>query len=181
MTSPKKSALAARKSATLNARPPAQDDDGDVAREVLWERPGFLVRRLNQIHYAMFFEECHSQNITPVQYGVLTALSLLPWMDQTEIGMDVGLDRTTTADVIKRLQERGLLERRVNPEDKRSRQAKLTKAGAKIVEELHEGMARAQARLLEPLNARNREVFMRLLGILVESNNHYGRALLRAF
>ncbi len=180
MASPKKTASVARKSAVPQARLPV-DEDGDPAREVLWERPGFLVRRLNQIHYAMFFEECHSQNITPVQYGVLTALSLVPWMDQTEIGMDVGLDRTTTADVIKRLQERGLIERRINPADKRSRQAKLTKSGGKIVEELHEGMARAQARLLEPLNARNREVFMRLLGILVESNNHYGRSLLRAF
>jgi len=24
----------------------------------LWARPGFLIRRLHQIHYALFFEEC---------------------------------------------------------------------------------------------------------------------------
>lgn len=157
------------------------DHGDDVAREVLWERPGFLVRRLNQIHYALFFEECHTQNITPVQYGILTALSLVPWMDQTEIGMDVGLDRTTTADVIKRLQERGLIDRRINPGDKRSRQAALTRAGAALVQDLHGSMARAQQRLLEPLSPRNREVFMRLLGTLVEGNNQYGRTVLRAF
>ncbi|ARP95139.1 MarR family winged helix-turn-helix transcriptional regulator [Bordetella genomosp. 13] len=181
MASPKKKIVVARKSAARKARPHIAEDAGDAAREVLWERPGFLVRRLNQIHYAMFFEECHTQNITPVQYGILTALSVVPWMDQTEIGMDLGLDRTTTADVVKRLQERGLIERRINPEDKRSRQAKLTKSGIQIVEELHAGMARAQERLLEPLTARNREVFMRLLGTLVEANNQYGRTVLRAF
>ena len=68
----------------------------DPAKQVLWSRPGYLVRRLNQIHYAMFYEECKTQNVTPVQYGVLTALSLSPWLDQTAIGMELGLDRTTT-------------------------------------------------------------------------------------
>lgn len=151
------------------------------AKQVLWARPGYLVRRLNQIHYAMFFEECKTQNITPVQYGVLTALSLSPWMDQTAIGMELGLDRTTTADVIKRLQERGLVQRRVNPNDKRSRQAVITEEGLRIMGLLQAGMARAQQRLLEPLSPRNQQIFMKLLSTLVEANNQYGRAQLRAF
>jgi len=152
----------------------------DPAKQVLWSRPGFLVRRLNQIHYALFFEECKSQNITPVQYGILTALSLRPWLDQTEIGAELGLDRTTTADVIKRLQERGLVERRVNPTDRRSRQALITKEGLRLMGLLQNGMMRAQRRLLEPLTPRNREIFMKLLSQLVEANNHYSRATLRA-
>ncbi|WP_232464888.1 MarR family winged helix-turn-helix transcriptional regulator [Bordetella genomosp. 8] len=151
------------------------------AKQVLWARPGYLVRRLNQIHYAMFFEECRTQNITPVQYGVLTALSLSPWMDQTALGMELGLDRTTTADVIKRLQERGLVQRRINPNDKRSRQAVITEEGLRIMGLLQAGMARAQQRLLEPLSPRNQQLFMKLLSTLVEANNQYGRAQLRAF
>jgi hypothetical protein len=102
----------------------------DPAKQVLWSRPGYLVRRLNQIHYALFYEECKSQSITPVQYGVLTALSLNPWMDQTKIGLELGLDRTTTADVIKRLKERGYADRRINPDDRRSRQAAITEEGS---------------------------------------------------
>ncbi len=69
----------------------------DPAKELLFARPGFLVRRLHQIHYALFFEECKSQNVTPVQYGILTAVSVLPDLDQTSLGQEVGLDRTTTA------------------------------------------------------------------------------------
>jgi DNA-binding MarR family transcriptional regulator len=65
----------------------------------LTSRPGFLIRRLNQIHYAMFLEECRDFNITPVQYGMLTALSVSPGMDQKALGLAVGLDRTNTADV----------------------------------------------------------------------------------
>jgi hypothetical protein len=32
----------------------------------LWGRPGYLLRRLHQIHYALFFEECAGFDITPV-------------------------------------------------------------------------------------------------------------------
>lgn len=153
----------------------------DPAKQVLWSRPGYLVRRLNQIHYALFYEECKTQNVTPVQYGVLTALSLSPWLDQTAIGMELGLDRTTTADVIKRLQERGLVERRVNPNDKRSRQAVITQEGLRIMGLLQGGMARAQQRLLEPLTPRNQEIFMKLLSTLVDANNQYSRTALKSF
>jgi len=158
---------------------PADNTLFDPAKQVLWARPGFLVRRLNQIHYALFYEECKSQNITPVQYGVLTALSLSPWLDQTAVGNKLGLDRTTTADVIKRLQERGLVDRRVNPNDNRSRQAVITQEGLRIMGLLQDGMARAQERLLEPLTPRNRQIFMKLLSTLVEANNQYSRTLLK--
>ncbi len=146
----------------------------------LWARPGFLVRRLNQIHYAMFFEECKEENVTPVQYGILTVLSANPWLDQTAIGYEVGLDRTTSADVIKRLEEKGLLERRINPLDRRSRQAAITPEGQRVMELLKQGMARAQQRLLDPLSLRDRKIFMSLLVELVDANNQYGRAVLKS-
>ena len=171
-----------QKKTTSQKRVATQKTDSkifDPAKQVLWSRPGYLVRRLNQIHYAMFYEECKTQNVTPVQYGVLTALSLSPWLDQTAIGMELGLDRTTTADVVKRLQERGLVERRTNPNDKRSRQAVITQEGLRIMGLLQEGMARAQQRLLEPLSTRNQEIFMKLLSTLVEANNQYSRTTLK--
>ena len=93
---------------SVNPPPGSALDNFDPIRQVLWSRPGFLIRRLNQIHYALFSEECKEHNITPVQFGILTALSLKPGLDQTEIGTEIGLDRTTTADVLKRLEEKNL-------------------------------------------------------------------------
>jgi DNA-binding MarR family transcriptional regulator len=152
----------------------------DPITEGLWSRPGYLVRRLNQIHYALFFEECKEENITPVQYGILTVLSRNPWLDQTEIGYELGLDRTTSADVIKRLEEKGLLQRRVNPLDRRSRQAVITQEGLRVMALLQDGMARSQRRLLQPLSPRNQKIFLALLRELIDANNQYGRAALRA-
>jgi len=151
----------------------------DAAKDLLWARPGFLVRRLHQIHVAMFFEECKSQNITPVQYAILTVLSVLPGLDQTALGQEVGLDRTTTADVVRRIEERGLVERRENPADRRTRHVHLTKEGKSIMVALRADMARAQDRMLAPLKPAQQEVFMDLLSTLVEANNQYSRTILR--
>lgn len=145
----------------------------------LWSRPGFLVRRLNQIHYSMFYEECKNENITPVQHGVLSVLLNEQYLDQSSIGLKVGLDRTTSADVIKRLADKGLISRRVNPEDRRSRQSFITEEGIRVMKQLRKGMIRAQERLLEPLNNQEREIFVQLLSRLVEENNQYGRAALK--
>ena len=58
----------------------------------LWQRPGFLIRRVNQIHIAMFFESCKDFAITPVQYGLLTTLAERPNLDQTSLCAEVGVD-----------------------------------------------------------------------------------------
>lgn len=155
------------------------NDVADMFSRGLWSRPGFLVRRLHQIHYAIFFDECKDENITPVQYGILTVLAINPWMDQTEIGHEVGLDRTTSADVIRRLEEKGWLERRINPLDRRSRQARVTEEGLLVMEQLKSRMVRSQQRLLQPLHPAERQMFMKLLTELVSANNEHGRAVLK--
>jgi DNA-binding MarR family transcriptional regulator len=152
------------------------------AKEIvpLASRPGFLIRRLNQIHYAMFFEECKDFNITPVQYGMLTALSLDPGLDQKALGLVVGLDRTNTADVLKRLEERGLVRRKQSEEDGRVKHAFITPEGRKITEAMYSAMLAAQQRLLAPLSDADKQKFLDLLHVLVDSNNEFGRASMRA-
>lgn len=150
------------------------------AKEMLWARPGFMVRRLHQIHVAIFLEECKSPNITPVQYGILTALSVLPGLDQTALGQEVGLDRSTVADVVRRLEERGLIKRRKNSADKRTRHAHLTKEGESVVSSLRADIERAQERMLAPLTRAQQKVFMSLVSKLVDANNQYSRTVLRS-
>jgi hypothetical protein len=67
---------------------------GTVHSEMpLWGQPGYLLRRLHQIHYTLFFEECAGYDITPVQYGLLTTLSLNPNLDQNSLARELGIDR----------------------------------------------------------------------------------------
>ncbi len=146
----------------------------------LWERPGYLVRRLHQIHSAIFLEECKAFNITPVQYGLMTTLLQHSGSDQRTIGVEVGIDRTNVADVLERLAERGLVRRERSETDRRAMNAFLTDEGRTLVGEMYEAMVRAQQRLLEPLDPEYRSAFLAMLTQLVEGNNHYSRAELKA-
>lgn len=150
-----------------------------VSRMPLWARPGYLVRRLHQIHYALFFEECGAFEITPVQYGVLTALLLQPDLDQNSLGRELGIDRTNVADVLGRLSKRGLVERKRSNEDRRMVLARLTVDGERITRDMHAAMQRAQDRLLQPLLPEERNAFLTMLIRLIDGNNHLGRTIFR--
>jgi DNA-binding MarR family transcriptional regulator len=151
---------------------------GTVHSEMpLWGRPGYLLRRLHQIHYALFFEECAGFDITPVQYGLLTTLSLNPNLDQNSLARELGIDRTNVADVLNRLARRGLLERRRSPEDGRMVLARLTRAGERLTRKMYRPMRCAQKRLLEPLLAQERNALIITLIRLINGNNHLGRTI----
>ena len=143
----------------------------------LWSRPGYLIRRLHQIHLALFLEECKAYKVTPVQYSVLAALGNRV-LDQVSLGGELGLDRTNVADVLARLERRGLLSRRPDPDDTRARLAALTPKGKQLVQRLSGPLRRAQERLLAPLGRKEREAFVAMLAALVQANNAFGRAVL---
>lgn len=145
----------------------------------IFERPGFLIRRLHQIHVALFAEECAGENITPVQYSVLTTLDHLGTADQTALAQAVGLDRTNIADVLARLSKRGLIDRRIASDDRRMRLATLTDAGRLTLERLAEGASRAHLRTIDALPPHERQAFIDTLKRLVDANNDVGRAPLR--
>lgn len=153
---------------------------GTVHSEMpLWGRPGYLLRRLHQIHYALFFEECAGYDITPVQYGLLTTLSLNPNLDQNSLARELGIDRTNVSDVLTRLAKRGLVERRRSPNDARMVLARLTRAGERLTRKMYRPMQRAQKRLLGPLLPQEREALIITLIRLINGNNHLGRTIFR--
>ncbi|MEH2493519.1 MarR family winged helix-turn-helix transcriptional regulator [Bradyrhizobium sp. AZCC 2230] len=108
----------------------------------LEQRPGFLIRRLHQIHVALFQERCAEFDVTPLQYSLLSALAARGMADQTTLAADVALDRTTTTGALKRLQARRFIERAVRPDDRRARACRLTAAGAALLSRM-EAAARA--------------------------------------
>jgi DNA-binding MarR family transcriptional regulator len=139
----------------------------------LWSRVGYLVRRLHQIHNAIFVEECRQFGITPVQYGLLTALHYYPGSDQVNLGREVGIDRTNVADVLERLSDRGLVRRERSQRDRRSMIAFLTPEGERVHEQGRACMMRAQERLLAPLAVPFHPAFLAVLTQLIEGNSQF--------
>ncbi|MES1924338.1 MarR family transcriptional regulator [Salinisphaera sp. T31B1] len=144
------------------------------ARSPLLVRPGFLIRRLHQIHSALFTKETEGFNITPVQYSVLTALAEHGEMDQMTLAHEIGLERTSVGDVLRRLEQRELVERRASSEDGRVRLTRVTRKGRNHVRRMTDAVQRAHERTIEALAGPDRDLFIWYLGRLVEANNDMG-------
>jgi DNA-binding MarR family transcriptional regulator len=152
--------------------------DGGVTSDQHWretrlqDRPGFVIRRLHQIHMALFVKECAEDGLTPVQYSVLTALNQLGPCEQVVVSRSVGLDRTSTADVVQRLERRKLVRRRVSPTDRRMKITSLTEVGVALLKRIDGAAAHAHSRTLEPLTSHEANDLMALMAKIVTAHDH---------
>ena len=115
----------------MAGRPPKGDTSWPLE-----QRPGYLIRRLHQIHVALFQEKCAAFEITPLQYSLLTALAKRGTADQTTLAADIALDRTTTTGALKRLQSRRFVDRSTARHDRRSQLCRLTKSGSALLKKM---------------------------------------------
>jgi len=141
----------------------------------LHEHPGHLLRRAQQISVSIFHDEIGGE-LTPVQYALLRTLAARPGIDQVTLAGLVAIDTSTGASVCARLEEKGLLERKVIPHNRRQRALTITASGAALLTRLDPAVHRLRERLLAPLTDREQAQFMRLLDKLVLENNEHSRA-----
>jgi DNA-binding MarR family transcriptional regulator len=158
------------------AKPATADIAPGADPSRLWGRPGFLIRRLHQIHYGLFFEEC-GHGITPLQFGMLTVLAEHPeGIDIGALAFQLGTDRSNTADVARRLAGRGYIKQDTAKSDRRKVVSRLTREGRAFLKRMEPIMQRSQDRLLRPLPAEERATLMSALRLLVRTYNDKGRA-----
>lgn len=148
----------------------------EVALEtVLYDKPGYLARRLQQVGVSIFLQESGETDVTPLQYGVMAVVRAFPGIDQAGVSKTIGLDRTTVVGIVDRLERKGLLVRRHAPDDRRLWKLYLTDDGGNQMSELRPGIDRAQERLLEPLNSAEQAIFVDCLMRVVSHHNAVSR------
>ncbi|WP_407658481.1 MarR family winged helix-turn-helix transcriptional regulator [Methylobacterium planeticum] len=129
----------------------------------LSERPGFLARRLHQIHVSLFAERCAAFRITPLQYSLLSLLAEIGDADQTTLAHAVALDRTTTTGALKRLAARGYIRRATSDADRRARQCALTDEGRALHAAMEQAARAAHEATVSALSPAERETLVRLM------------------
>jgi DNA-binding MarR family transcriptional regulator len=134
------------------------------------QRPGFLIRRLHQIHVALFQKTCAGFEITPLQYSLLSALAKRGTADQTTLAADVALDRTTTTGALKRLQSRRFIERSTHHQDRRAQLCRLTKAGAKLLRQMEMSARSAHLETVADLSKADQKRFIAMMQQIVAAN-----------
>ena len=140
---------------------------------------GLSFPHAHQLHVAVFLEECGEFDVTPVQYAVLSVLYRGSALDQVSVAAEVGIDRNNAADVLRRLERRGFVERIPSAKDRRAVLNAITDAGCRFVEDAHGAMERAQDRFTGSLSKRDRDKLMDLLQKVMLDNNDAGRARLK--
>ncbi len=137
----------------------------------LGQRPGFLIRRLHQIHVALFQKRCAAFDVTPLQYSLLSALARRGTADQTTLAADVVLDRTTTTGALKRLQSRKFIERSVHHRDRRAQICRLTKAGAALLRQMEASAHAAHRETVADLSKAEQKRFIAMMQRIVAASS----------
>ena len=131
--------------------------------------PGHLLRRAVQVMNLLWDEEV-SHTITSPQFAALNALYTEPNLDQRTLGQRISLDRSTMAEVVSRLADRGLIRSERDRRDGRRKTIALTTKGLHAVQHLIPRTHAMTDRLVGSLAARERQELLRLLTELVRAN-----------
>ena len=135
--------------------------------------PGHLIRRLSQQFSAAVTDAIKPFHITRPQLVVLTFIYRHPDTDQKTIAIRQSMDGPTTAEVVRRLLEKGLVDRRRSDIDKRANVLNLTPKGAEVAEACLPLAWAAHESCLTNLTKGERLEFLRLASKLLGVSNIY--------
>lgn len=131
--------------------------------------PIHLLHRAGQCASDIFQGEMAEGDLTPRQYAVLVAVSQNEGVSQTLLVEKTGVDRSTLADIVRRMLKKGLLQRRRTKEDARAYAVKLTEEGWRILKSTDPLARRVDERILGVLPGQQRERFLQDLNLIVKA------------
>jgi DNA-binding MarR family transcriptional regulator len=144
---------------------------GGVA--VLDRSPSHLLHRALQRALDIYADEFGDGGLTQRQFAVLAAAQEREGATQADLVRITGIDRSTLADMARRMIDKGLLERERSSLDARANAVRLTEAGKTALAEAGPRMAATDARLLKLLGGGGRRsAFVDLLQDLVRKGEH---------
>jgi DNA-binding MarR family transcriptional regulator len=142
-----------------------------MAREEKADRlnrsPLHMLHRAGQCAGDVFHGEIKDGDLTPRQYAVLATVAQNEGVSQTGLVERTGIDRSTLADIVRRMLKKGLLQRRRTKEDARAYAVKLTEEGKRMLRTAEPIARRVDERILEGLQAKQRDQFLDDLSTIV--------------
>ncbi len=128
-----------------------------------------LLHRACQCAGDVFHEEVDKEGLTPRQFAVLLTVAKNEGLSQTDLVEKTGIDRSTLADIIRRMLKKGLVQRRRTKEDARAYAVRLTASGWEALDTVRPAASLADERILAALPPGRRADFIELLTMIVRS------------
>src|SRR2546423_14099726 len=128
----------------------------------LSQSPSHLLRRCVQYANDLFSRESGANDLTKQQFTVLAAVEQNEGMSQTDLVAITGIDRSTLAEMIRRMIDKGLLDRERTEADQRANAVRIAMAGGKDLRGARTASERVERALLSSLSAADRPKFLKM-------------------
>lgn len=128
-----------------------------------------LIHRVHQIADASYTSEVGEVGLTPRQLVALRVIVENPGCSQTDIVDKTGIDRSTLADIVRRMKEVGLVTRRRTKDDARTYAVIATEGGLKAVQAAENARKRAEATITNNLSAAHLKTLTKALQDMISS------------
>ena len=139
----------------------------------LSEATSHLIRRCQQFYGDLYARESGSRELTKQQYTLLSALEHNDGASQTVLVDITGIDRSTLAEMVRRMLEKGLLSRERTEEDQRANAVAISPSGRKALRSARNASDRAERALLEALPMPDRQKFIRSLAQIAQAGEGF--------
>jgi MarR family transcriptional regulator, temperature-dependent positive regulator of motility len=141
----------------------------EQTNDILEMSPVHLLHRAGQFAGDVFVSEMGDDGLTPRQYAVLVAVAESEGLSQTDLVGRTGVDRSTLADIVRRMIKKGLISRQRTKRDARAYSVKLTDRGRKALDSARPAARSADERVLATLSPKQRQAFVDVLSTLVRA------------
>jgi len=131
--------------------------------------PIHLLHRAGQFAGDVFSEEMNDGKLTPRQYAILLTVAQNEGISQTGLVNRTGIDRSTLADIVRRMLKKGFLQRQRTKRDARAYAVSLTEAGWAALETAQPAAMHADKRILSVLSPKERGEFLDTLVKIVHA------------
>lgn len=129
----------------------------------LSQSPSHLLRRCVQYANDLFSRESSASDLTKQQFTVLAAVEQNEGISQTDLVGLTGIDRSTLAEMIRRMIDKGLLDRERTESDQRANAVRIAPAGKKALRAARSASERVERTLLSSLTTGDRARFVKML------------------
>jgi DNA-binding MarR family transcriptional regulator len=133
------------------------------------EFAGQLFFRLWRASHVRAADVLGSVGLTPALFALLNVIGAREGAIQQELGIAMGIDRSTMVSLIDQLESAGLAKRRPSATDRRAREISITPKGRRLLQRSRRMISETEDEVLAGLTAEQRSELISLLRRALES------------